>query len=288
MFAMLGGALPPPIGTDDPDEMVRVAVRAQEVAGLELVTDGGLARPRGPLEAWRLVAGLTDELAKAELVGPYTLARTQGTDPVHEAASARETIAALAAAGCPFIQIDEDAAVEIGEDAAERAVFRDVQRRVTEGIEGTHLSLAIRGGNADPAGIETIFEAPYASYLFDLVAGPDNWRLVARAPGDRGIVCGVADARSARADGLEIMVWAAQYAASTGGRGLQRVGLSTTGSMAELAWEAAVAKMEALAAAARVAASLSAEEIALSFDPRALDKRSAALGRYAPRRDRSG
>jgi methionine synthase II (cobalamin-independent) len=200
----------------------------------------------------------------------------------------RETIVALADAGCPFIQIDEDAAVGIGDDPAERRVFREAQRRVTEGITGTHLSLAIRGGSADGAGSETIFDAPYASYLFDLVAGPDNWRLVTRAPGDRGIVCGVADARSATVDALEIMVWAAHYAASTGGRGLQRVGLATTGSMAGLPWPTAVAKMDALADAAGVAASSSADEIASILDPRAVDKRSAALGRYAPPRKPAG
>ena len=43
---------------------------------------------------------------------------------------------------------------------------------------GTHLSLAITGGNADEAGIETILAAPYASLAVDLIAGPDNWRLV--------------------------------------------------------------------------------------------------------------
>ncbi len=287
MFATLGGALPPPIGTDDPDEMVRVAVAAQVAAGLEPVTDGGLRGRVDALAAWSYVGGLTDRSAKAELVGPYTLARMRKTDPRREAESLRAEIVALVAAGCPLVQVDEDAAVEIGDDRSEQAVFRDVQQRLTDGVEGTHLALAIRGGNADRAGVDTIFEAPYASYLFDLVAGPDNWRLVARAPGGRGIVCGVADARSDRRDALEVMVWAAHYAASTGGRGLARVGLSTTGSMAGLPWGAAVAKMESLAAAARLAASASADEIARSLDPRAVDKRSAALGRYSPPRSRS-
>ena len=49
-----------------------------------------------------------------------------------------------------------------------------------------HAMLAITGGSAWEAGPETILEAPYASYLFDLIAGPDNWYLVRAAPGRPG------------------------------------------------------------------------------------------------------
>ena len=48
MFATLLGALPrPPLAADASiDELVEAAVRAQEAAGLEPVTDGGLAPGR--------------------------------------------------------------------------------------------------------------------------------------------------------------------------------------------------------------------------------------------------
>ena len=49
-------------------------------------------------------------------------------------------------------------------------------------MAGTHLSLAMAGEAADAAGVETVLAAPYASLALDLIAGPDNWNLVARAP----------------------------------------------------------------------------------------------------------
>ena len=85
--------------------------------------------------------------------------------------------------------------------------------------------LAITGGSAWEAGPETILEAPYASYLFDLIEGPDNWDLARDAPGDRGIVCAALRAPSSD-DQASLLVWAARYAASSVGRGLERVGLA--------------------------------------------------------------
>lgn len=283
MFATLGGAFARPVGTGDPDEMVRRAVEAQEEAGLEPVTDGGVMVGLPAVEAWRRASSVAGRAVKASLVGPYTLARAREASAAVEAEQLREEVIALAAAQCPLVEIVEDAAVRI-DRSVERAAFVDAQRRLTDGVSGTHLSLAIRGGSAEGLGAAALFDAAYSSFLFDLIEGPDNWRLVAQAPGDRGIVCGVADARTARIDPREVMVWAAHYAASTGGRGLARVGLATTGSMADLPWDAAVGKIRALAAAADVAVSGSPDEVAAALDPRAVDIRSAAMGRYVPRR----
>jgi hypothetical protein len=85
-------------------------------------------------------------------------------------------------------------------------------------------------------------------------------------------------------DAPEVLVWAAHYAASTRRRGLVRVGLATTGSLAALDRDGAVAKMRALAEGARIAV-LPVEEIRATLDPRAIDMRSAALGAWtgAPR-----
>ena len=93
-----------------------------------------------------------------------------------------QELRALADAGCALIEVVEDAAVLIGDDPAERRLFRNAQRRLLDGMDGVHCSLAIRGGNADTAGADTILDAPYSSYLFDLCAGPDNWRLIVDVP----------------------------------------------------------------------------------------------------------
>ena len=253
---------------------------------------------RGPItvDAWRSAATLPEAAGrpvKACLVGPYTLGwlvddgperlgREALTLALAEALNAE--LRALAAAGAPVVQIDEDALTRIGPaDDAERSLFRDAARRLTDGVGG-HLSLAVTGGSAEAVGPAALFDLPFASYLFDLVGGPDNWRLITRAPRERGIVCGVADARRTDDDHLELMVWAAHYAASTAGRGLERVGLATSGSLAHLPRERAKAKIERLGEAARIAALGSWQESVKELDPRASDIRSAAFGRYAPPR----
>ena len=142
-----------------------------------------------------------------------------------------------------------------------------------------HLTLALTGGDHRGLGAGPLADLGYRSYLFDLIAGPDDWRLIALLPGDRGVVCGVVDAATDAGDAPEVLVWAAHYAASTGRRGLARVGLATAGSLAALGPEEASAKMRALAAGARIAA-LPADELAASLDPRALDMRAAAVGAW--------
>ena len=135
----------------------------------------------------------------------------------------------------------------------ERARFRDLHQVLLEGVTGTHLSLAITGGNANGAGIDTILAAPYSSLAVDLVAGPDNWYLVVDTPGDRGIVCGAMPADADHDEGPETLLWAAGYAASTKGRGPARVGLATASSLAHLPWDVAVARMARLGEAVRIA-----------------------------------
>jgi hypothetical protein len=181
----------------------------------------------------------------------------------------REEIIALAEAGCPLVQINEDGATRIGDDPAERTLFREAQRRLIAGVGDIHLSLAICGGNADRAGEEAIFGAPYRSYLFDLIAGPDNWRLIARAPGDRGIVCGALDPAGSGNGAVEMLIWAAHYAASTGGRGMSRVGLASAAGLELVAPDQARAVMAMLGRAARLAEA-SREELEKELDPRAL------------------
>jgi len=268
-------------GASDLD-LVEAAVRAQESAGLEPVTDGGLENGRSPLDRWLAMAGLSSRAVKQDLVGPLTLARGGDAAVVLAAAEALNAeLRALAAAGCPLIEIHEPAAIEIGADEPARRLFRNAHQRLLNGVAGPHVSLAIIGGNADATGIDTLLSAPYASLAVDLIAGPDNWRLVVATPGDRGIVCGALSPEPDSDDAVEVLLWAAAYAASTGGRGPSRVGLATAGSLAGLSWEVAVAKMRRLGEAARLA-NLPPNELRRSIGPRAVDIRSAAFGRVAP------
>ena len=302
MFGTLLGGLPRPDGVA-PDGFVEAAVRAQEAAGLEPITDGRLraTSPFGAaeraflhwrepltLEGWRSTAALTTNAVKQALPGPYSIARRGA-----RTARAREKLAmaaaealhheatALAQSGCRLIEIEETEAHRIGEDTAERLVFREAHRRLAEGLDGTHMSLSIVGGSAWEAGPETILAAPYASLAVDLVAGPDNWRLVVRTPGDRGIVAGALATATPSDDGPEVLLWAAQYAASTGARGSARVGLGTAGGLSHLTWEQALIKLERLGRAAHLAGLPPGDELASSVNPASISARSAAIGRRA-------
>jgi methionine synthase II (cobalamin-independent) len=287
MFATLLGGLPRPSLADGTpvEALVEAAVRAQEAAGLDPVTDGGLFGEDRPVEAWRATAAVTDRAVKQVVTGPYTAGRWgAGEAPDAILARARALNAVLhdlAAAGCPIIEVHEPAAASIGDDPAERDLFGAAHRALLDGVNGTHLSLAITGGNADRAGIATILAAPYASLALDLIAGPDNWRLVVATPGDRGIVCGALPATDPSDDGPEPLLWAAGYAASTGGRGPLRVGLATASSLAHLPWPVAIRKLQRLGEAARLA-DLPPRQRSKTLDPRAVSSRSAALGRVEP------
>jgi methionine synthase II (cobalamin-independent) len=318
MFATLLGALPRPplsgrpevaaatIDALDPglrraadDEAVAEALMAQERAGLEPLTDGRLRR-RTPLQAmdsvvadWAFAAGVSTRSVKQALPGPYSLGWSSDAGRARSAAARwRTTLAqaealnavarALWDAGCPLVEIEEPAAVRINGQGPERELFTAAHRRLTDGLDDLHLSLVLSGGNADTAGASTFFDLPYASYAVDLIAGPDNWRLVTAAPADRGIVCGALGPGEHDDDGPEPLVWAAHYAASTNGRGLARVGLANAPGLEGASWEAAQRKFVRLADAARIAALESAEELAQALDPRAVNSRSAALGRAVP------
>ena len=299
-----------------PDPLVMIGAALTAVRRGRAGTSTSPFRWRGAmtLAAWAFAAEAAGDLpVKQCLPGPSTLGRRLVRDvrrrPVQTLrladALARE-LEALSEAGCTFIQIDEDDATQIGADEAERALFREahdhllagVRRRAPEAFDGVagpepapgsapgpgspHLSLAISGGNADAAGPETIFGPAYDSHFFDLLAGPENWRLVSRAPAERGIVLGVVEARSAERDFPEVVVWAIGYAASTAGRGEGRIGIAPSGSLAGLPRSVARRKIELLGEVARLIERRHEQPLAAALDPRAVDIRSAALGRWTP------
>lgn len=279
MFATLLGSLPrPPLPDDAAGEaLLDACLELQAENGLEPLTDGGW--PLGADDvagSWIATSGRAGRLVKAIITGPLT-----GGRPVDEV---RRDLMALADAGCRWIEVHEPAVVSIADDHAARGRFADAHRALTADLgPDVHLTLAITGGSAHAAGIDTILAGAYASLAVDLIDGPDNWYLVAAAPSERGIVCGAMSAHEGSADGPEHMLFAARYAASTAGRGMARVGLATSGSLADLSWDAAVAKVRRLGEAARLVTA-SPEERREALDPRAVDIRSAALGSVAPPR----
>ena len=317
MFATLLGALPMPtlpegeeLGSSAGAEAaVEVVIRAQEEAGLEPITDGRLGdrdperfadwQPGTAVRNWGFAAQLTDHAVKQALPGPYSLGRLLANEDRDDRAAGsgtakerpRRTLAlakalraeidALTAAGCPLVEIEESEANGIGTNDAERRLFREAHHLLVDGVTGTHLSLSIVGGAANEAGLETILDARYSSLAVDLIAGPDNWHLVTPLGGDLGVIVGAESARAVD-EPKEVLLWAAHYAASTRGRGLDRIGIGSAGSYGNLTWEAAVRKMGILGEAARLATLPPGDNLARSLDPRALDARRAAMGHDAP------
>jgi methionine synthase II (cobalamin-independent) len=256
--------------------------------------DAAGVRPVGGrlVDDWRFAASRTTRVVKQAVPGPYTIGRRTGSDSDGDrptltlalAEAMRDELAGLAAAGCPYVEVVEADAPAIVDDPAEARLFGDAQARLTRDVDGTHLSLAFTGGSVDGADDAAIFDAPYASLAFDLIAGPDNWRVIARAPTGRGIVCGALSDAADVGDGPELVVWAAHYASSTSGRGLDRVAVANAADLRGLSRDRARAKVRALAEAARIAAVRSADELVAALDPRAVDLRTAATGRYRGRR----
>jgi hypothetical protein len=291
MFATLAGGYPWP-STLTPEAALDVVVAAQVEAGLGLLADGRVhaadLSPRDLVAAWVAAveagARLSSELpVKVAVEGPWAAG---GSDGAHAAARAlRDGLHALAAAGCPFVEVHEPT-VTLPHDDAGRAAFAAAQAALLDGRpDGLHACLAITGGDAVALGADALFAAPYRSHLFDLVAGPESWRLIAVAPGERGIVLGVGDATGRRLTRLEDVVWAAGYAASTQGRGTDRVGIAPSGSLEKLGPERARAVIDLLGEAACTITG-GRDEVLARLDPRAIDARSGALGHYRPERGR--
>ena len=273
MFATLLGPLPRPLLPDDaPAEALLDACLGLQVEhGIEPLTDGGWPTDGDLVVAWRSTSQRANGLVKGVIDGPLSSGR-----PVDVV---RAGLLELADAGCRWIEVHEPAATSIGTDPDAQARFADTHRTLTAHLApDIHLTLAITGGAANEAGIDTILAGAYASLALDLIAGPDNWYLAVAAPTERGIVCGALSAHPESDDGPELLLWAARYAAASGGRGIDRVGLATSGSLARLDWDVAATKVRRLGEAARLVTASPAKR-RQALDPRAVDSRSAALGR---------
>ncbi len=203
---------------------------------------------------WQAATAFTDMPVKQSLVGPYTLARLADAGPVGRerltmalADVLAHELRALIAAGVPMIQVDEDAAPLIADSPSEQRLFKAAHRRLTNGLGEAHLTLAVTGGSVAGVPAAVFFDAPYRSYLIDVVTAPENWRLIASAPAERGVILGVADARTDDADDPAFLTWAGTNVAAMGGRGPERVGLAPSGSLAQRTPAAALEKIATLA-----------------------------------------
>ena len=289
MFATLAGGYPWP-SDRSPEAALDAVMAAQAEAGLGLLADGRVHPASTPADdlvaAWvaarRAGAGLEAGLpVKLALEGPFAAAGPDGA--LTSARALNRALHALADAGCPVVEIHEPAAT-LPRDDAGRAAFTAAHCALLDGLpDDLHVCLAITGGDAVALGAAALFAAPYRSHLFDLVAGPESWRLIALAPQERGIVVGVGDATGRRRTRIEDVVWAAGYAASTQGRGMDRVGIAPSGSLADLEEAPARAILDLLGEAARTIAG-GRDEVLGHLDPRAIDARSSALGHYRPAR----
>jgi 5-methyltetrahydropteroyltriglutamate--homocysteine methyltransferase len=268
----------------------RIGALAERIEGLELgepepYFDTGttyrrplpIREPRwdGPilLDGWKVAAAASPLPVKATIVGPYTLAylcapgavgRDRLTMVLADVLS--HELRSLFQAGCPLVQVDEDAAGLLAGSPREQQLFKSAQRRLTHDLRTNHMSLAVPGADLSAIPPDIYYDALYRSYFFDLSSGPDNWRLIVNAPAERGIVAGVANARTDAPDDPAFLIWAAMYAASMRGRGPDRVAIAPSGSLAGLGHAAARAKLDTLgAAAAEFAERMSSEGATLDL-----------------------
>jgi methionine synthase II (cobalamin-independent) len=219
-------------------------------------------------------------MVKQVLPGPWSAARDlagPGATGADRRAIARDLVDRLVEAGValrvsmvPVLQLEEPAIPFIGADEADWddlcATLSDLASRLPD----LHLSLAISGGAADPAGHARLAALPFQSLLVDVVTdGPDAWRLIHSLPPETGVIVGAADAGVPAADDPELLVWAATLAAESADRGHARVGVAASGSMAGLGRLAARRKVESLGMAVRLAKMGPLGEVAraLQVDP---------------------
>lgn len=200
----VGGRLPPSqqsASAESPTWAVRAraAVAAQERAGLDLlaVAVADLTAPpdaAATVAVWQAASAGTQRPVKAVLPGPFSGALTAGSAvPAHLSEWTRAVNAAaraLAAAGAPWIEIDEPALVERkGDWPLAREALVTVAADVT-----APLALATWGG--DVLGLDGLLGLPFQLFHLDFVAGPRNWTLVDTFPRGPSLGLGIVDARS--------------------------------------------------------------------------------------------
>ena len=94
-------------------------------------------------------------------------------------------------------------------------------------ITGVHRALLPVGGNLVGMTRDEWLQIPAESLVINPIRDPESWRAAATWPGDRGLILALVPAPGDEAaEPVEILLWAVRYAASLGGRGLDRVGVA--------------------------------------------------------------
>ena len=94
-------------------------------------------------------------------------------------------------------------------------------------LAGVHRALLPVGGNLIGMSHEEWLQIPAESLVINPIRDPESWRAAATWPGDRGLILALIPAPGDEAaEPVEILLWAVRYAASLGGRGLDRVGVA--------------------------------------------------------------
>ena len=94
-------------------------------------------------------------------------------------------------------------------------------------ITGVHRALLPVGGNLVGMTRDEWLQIPAESLVINPIRDPESWRAAATWPGDRGLILALVPAPGDEdPEPVEILLWAVRYAASLGGRGLDRVGVA--------------------------------------------------------------
>jgi hypothetical protein len=110
--------------------------------------------------------------------------------------------------------------------AVDPASREDLAERLTA-LAGVHRALLPVGGNLIGMSHEEWLQIPAESLVINPIRDPESWRAAATWPGDRGLILALVPAPGDEAaEPVEILLWAVRYAASLGGRGLDRVAVA--------------------------------------------------------------
>jgi hypothetical protein len=94
-------------------------------------------------------------------------------------------------------------------------------------LAGSHRALLPVGGNLVAISRDQWLQIPAESLVINPIRDPESWRAAATWPGDRGLVLALVPAPGdEEPEPVEILLWAVRYAASLGGRGLDRVAVA--------------------------------------------------------------
>ena len=117
--------------------------------------------------------------------------------------------------------------VECPELTATEPTSRDHLAERMAALAGVHRALLPVGGNLVGMTRDEWLQIPAESLVINPIRDPESWRAAATWPGDRGLILALVPAPGDEAaEPVEILLWAVRYAASLGGRGLDRVGVA--------------------------------------------------------------